>query len=322
MTKIRVWTTGESGNMARFFAHQSEFTHLMPPEEWRNYQTAWGKELDIRDEKAVMSFLERYQPDIVYHAAAVVGSERVDHNSFDSWTTNFEATTRLFVLANMMKIPMVYFSTSAIYDIDAPRPFTEDSPVKPRTNYGIQKYEAEKVFSTLYSPNTDPPGVIIRPCFNYGGPTDRQSQLARFVRAARNKRKMFEVTLGAFNKKDWMRIEDTARALIVIGKRLLVKNTPPILNISLNEPRDTIDYFFVLKVALESVNKGPVQLPIHYLDYQDYLGDHIVDNTLLKSLGWEPIFKGDIGFKTGIQTLAREVWNGPDLSDDFTALRE
>jgi nucleoside-diphosphate-sugar epimerase len=320
--KIRVWTTGEFGNMARVFTRQSEFTHLMPPEEWRTYQTVWGRELDIRNESTVMQFLERYSPDLIYHAAAVVGSERVDRHSFDSWTTNFEATTRLFVMAHMMKIPMVYFSTSAIYDVDAPRPFSERSPVKPRTNYGIQKYEAEKVFSTLYSPDSDPPGVIIRPCFNYGGAYDRQSQLARFVRAARNKRKKFDVSLGAFSKKDWMRVEDTTRALTLIGKRLLQKDVPPILNISLMEPRVVYGFFAKLKAALNRMNNLSGMVPIEYHDNLDYLRDHIVDNTLLKSLGWTPIFKGDIGFATGIETLAREVWNGPDLSDDFTAVRE
>jgi dTDP-4-dehydrorhamnose reductase len=220
----------------------------------------------------------------------------------------------------MMKIPMVYFSTSAIYDIDAERPFTELSPVKPRTNYGIQKHEAEKVFSTLYSPDSDPPGVIIRPCFNYGKPSDRQSQLARYIRAARNQRKMFEVSLGAFYKKDWMRIEDTTKALRIIGIKLLEKDLPPIVNISLNEPRDAISYFEFLKLTLR--DKGIPSIPIHYHDALDYLGDHIVDNTTLKSLGWEPSYGGIRGFEVGIRSLANEVWNGPNLSDDFTALKE
>ncbi len=117
------------------------------------------EELDITDLTSVERALERYQPQVVVHAAAYTDVARAETEKALCWKVNVGGTRNLVRAALPRDLHFVHISTDYVFWGDAGG-YREDDPVGPvRNYYALSKLAAEEVVRTL------PRYLIIRTSF-------------------------------------------------------------------------------------------------------------------------------------------------------------
>ncbi len=128
-----------------------------PVEEGYVYET-----MDILDKEQVLSVLEKYQPDVLIHTAAMTNVDTCHENNKACWNLNVEATKYLASLCDKMGIHFIYVSTDFVFD-GLNGPYKETDEPMPVSFYGESKLEGERVTQQM---NGD--WAIIRTILVYG----------------------------------------------------------------------------------------------------------------------------------------------------------
>lgn len=301
MKKIRVMFTGEEGNLAKAISaalNGHPFIEVVEPSLPVSYvggHHPWP-ELDVTNPTLMKTAVQISQANVVVHSAAVVNTDKCAGNPQRSVDVNILGTQNVIAACSEAGAKLMYFSTTATYDPspNMPRPFVESSPQKPPTLYGITKYAGE----LLVTGQKEVPYTVVRPCFIYGDPPrDHSSQLCRVavhhvLKTRTNKAGPTpRVTLNPLAFKDYMRVEDFADAVV----KLLELNSyiGHAFNVSAMVARPMRAYFDLLAYCLD---KQRVPLDMLWLPESDYMGDHIVDSSLLRNTtGWKPKYTMEDG---------------------------
>jgi nucleoside-diphosphate-sugar epimerase len=111
--------------------------------------------------------------DAVYHLAAQAGVRDSWGNQFDVYIRqNIRATQRLLEAAKGLPLRrFVYASSSSVYGLTPDMPFTESSPLRPLSPYGVSKLAAENL-AFLYFRGYGVPTISLR-FFTVYGPGQR-----------------------------------------------------------------------------------------------------------------------------------------------------
>jgi dTDP-4-dehydrorhamnose reductase len=142
----RIFLTGASGflggNFCHFHADELEIHALCNnhPVSFENVK-AYG--CDLRNESQVTGLLDRIQPDVLIHLAALSQPNDCARNPGLSKAINVDATVLLAKLANEAGIGFLFTSTDLVFDGEH-APYAENDVPKPMNLYGEHKAEAEK----------------------------------------------------------------------------------------------------------------------------------------------------------------------------------
>jgi dTDP-4-dehydrorhamnose reductase len=110
--------------------------------------------LDVRDAAAVQREVERLRPAAVIHTAY----------RQDDRATTLEGAAAVAEAAAAVGARLVHVSTDVLFDGTKPRPYTEEDPPSPITDYGRAKAEAEGAVRTAH-----PGALVVRTSLIYGG---------------------------------------------------------------------------------------------------------------------------------------------------------
>ncbi len=101
------------------------------------------KELDLIDKKAVFNFLEKENPDVVIHCAALTGIRECEQNQEFTWQTNVEGTRNLVeAVEKHSSSYFVYVSTACVFHGDVGNYVETDIPY-PKNFYALTKLLGE-----------------------------------------------------------------------------------------------------------------------------------------------------------------------------------
>lgn len=300
---MKILFTGEQGQLARTIMARLGSEYVVKVDD--AHKTRVSKhhpwlELNVTDPIALCNAFTDEKPDVVVHSAAVVNTDKCAADPARSVAVNLMGTQNVLDACRHFGAKMLYFSTTATYD-PAPnmqRPFTEFSPQRAPTMYGITKYAGEM----LVTGQRKVPYMVVRPCFIYGDPPfDHSSQLCR-VAVHEALRQLWPqeagpapaVTLDPNALKDYMRVEDFAVAVCQILELDSWKGE--VFNVSAMKPRPMGQYFDMLRRAMRISH-----LDMTWRPEADYMGDHTVDSSRLRACtGW----RSEICMEDGIQMLA------------------
>jgi dTDP-4-dehydrorhamnose reductase len=101
-------------------------------------------DFDIRDEKAVGSFLRRVRPDVVLHAAAYVDVDGAESDRELAESVNVDGTANMARASREVGARMIYFSTDYVFDGAKKSPYIEADPPNPLSVYGRTKLAGER----------------------------------------------------------------------------------------------------------------------------------------------------------------------------------
>ena len=181
--------------------------------------------VDIRDRGALRRIFAGTQPDAVLHLAAESHVDRSIDSPMDFVTTNVEGTVTLLEAATEYwdglenakreRFRFLHVSTDEVYGaLGAEGVFTETTPYRPNSPYAASKAASDH-FARAWHRTYGLP-VVTSHCSNNYGPYQMPEKLIPVVILAALEGRPIPVYGDGRNVRDWLFVEDHARALELI----------------------------------------------------------------------------------------------------------
>jgi dTDP-glucose 4,6-dehydratase len=277
---------------------------------------------DICDAVAVNAIFAKYQPDAVVHLAAESHVDRSISGSDVFIKTNVLGTfTLLEAVREYLKsvrrdhaidFRFIHVSTDEVYgSLGDDGLFTETTAYDPSSPYSASKAASDHLAKAWYRTYGMP--VIVSNCSNNYGPYHFPEKLIPLIILNALDRKMLPVYGDGSNVRDWLYVEDHARALGVILEKGVPGET---YNIGGRNERKNIEV--VRQICSWMDRLHPADASHHDLisfvtDRPGHDQRYAIDATKLETeLGW----RAQETFETGIEKTVRwylgnDGWWGP-----------
>jgi len=105
--------------------------------------------LDIRDIDGFKGYVNKTNPDIIFHLAAETDVDKCEIDPGHANTVNAQGTRNVALVCRERDIPMVYISTCGVFDGKKHEPYNEQDEPNPISAYTKAKYEGEKAVRSL-----------------------------------------------------------------------------------------------------------------------------------------------------------------------------
>ena len=303
--------------------YAGNLANLKDVEDKPNYQFV---KMDICDFEQIYALMQEYEIDGVIHLAAESHVDRSIKDPFTFARTNVMGTLSLLQAAKLYweSLPEKYegkrfyhISTDEVYgalDFDNEL-FTEDTKYNPHSPYSASKASSDH-FVRAYHDTYGLPTIVTNCSNNYGPYQFPEKLIPLFINNIRQ-RKPLPVYGKGENVRDWLYVEDHARAIDLIfheGK------TAETYNIGGFNEWKNID---LIKVMIKTVDRILGNPEGHSLDLITYVTDRLghdaryaIDSTKLQQeLGWEP----SLQFEEGIEKTVRWYLDHQEWMDNITS---
>lgn len=289
-----------------------------------NYQF---EKADITDEAAIESLFEKYQFDAVIHLAA---ESHVDRSIMDPLAfvkTNVLGTTILLNSCRKnwkgkMEGKLFYHvSTDEVYgSLGESGFFTEETPYDPHSPYSASKAASDH-FVMAYHDTYGIPVVMSNCSNNYGSHHFPEKLIPLMINNIKNNKPLPVYGKGE-NVRDWLFVEDHARAIDVIFHKGRIGES---YNVGGFNEWKNIDLVHVLCKIMDQKLGRPegtsAQLITYVTDRPGHDLRYAIDASKLnKELGWYPSLQFEEGLeKTVDWYLSNEEWIQRITSGDYQA---
>lgn len=311
--------------------YASTLTSLDSIADQPNYEFVRG---DITDAVAVGAVLRRFDPDVVVHLAAESHVDRSIDGPGEFIQTNVVGTFTLLqaALEHWRALPeprrsafrFHHVSTDEVYgSLGAEGLFTEETPYDPRSPYSASKAGSDHLVSAWHHTYGLP--TLITNCSNNYGPYHFPEKLIPLVTLKALEGAPLPVYGKGENVRDWLFVEDHARALQTVFERGKPGET---YNVGGNAERRNIDVVQRICEILDRLR--PRADGKSYAEQISFVTDrpghdlrYAIDASKLKrELGWEPRETFETGLeKTVAWYLANEAWWRPIQERSYAGQR-
>jgi dTDP-glucose 4,6-dehydratase len=279
---------------------------------------------DICDAKALHAIFEVEQPDAVVHLAAETHVDRSITGAGAFVNTNVVGTFTLLEAAQRYletktgaarrSFRFVHVSTDEVYgSLGARGLFHENTVYNPSSPYSASKAAADHLAMAWHRTYGLP--VIVSNCSNNYGPCQFPEKLIPLTILNALEGKKIPVYGGGLNVRDWLYVDDHARALDLIVKRGVPGNK---YNVGSRNERTNLHVVKAICAILERIQ--PARARTRYADLITFVEDrpghdlrYAIDPTRIeRELGWRAQVDFEAGLeKTVVWYLANEKWWRP-----------
>ena len=276
--------------------------------------------MDICDFDAVLALLQQREVDGIIHLAAESHVDRSIKDPFTFARTNVMGTLSLLQAARCYweSLPERYegkrfyhISTDEVYGALEfnDELFTEQTPYNPHSPYSASKASSDH-FVRAYCDTYGMPTIVTNCSNNYGPYQFPEKLIPLFINNIR-KGKPLPVYGKGENVRDWLYVEDHARAIDTIFHKGVVGET---YNIGGNNEWRNIDLVKVLVKCVDEALGNPEGHSLGLITYvTDRLGHdarYAIDSSKLqRELGWSPSLEFEEGIEKTVQWyLENEAW--------------
>jgi dTDP-glucose 4,6-dehydratase len=287
-----------------------------------NYTFAKG---DILDVEFLVDLFNKHEFDGVIHLAAESHVDRSLHNPTEFANTNIIGTLHLLRTAyaawngNFEGKRFYHISTDEVYgSVEPGKYFTEETPVNPHSPYSASKASSDH-FVHAFDNSYGLPTVISR-CSNNYGPYHFPEKLIPLLINNIINNKPLPVYGKGENIRDWLFVEDHARAIDMIfhkGKR------GEVYNIGGNNEWKNIDLVnFLCRLMDKKLNReegASAKLITFVKDRPGHDLRYAIDpSKLISETGWRPETSFEVGLeKTVDWYLTNQEWLSNVTSGEY-----
>ena len=288
--------------------------NLRDVESCSNYTFVQG---DICDFEAVLALMKEHRIDGVIHLAAESHVDRSISNPFEFAQTNVIGTLSLLQAAHHYweSLPERYegkrfyhISTDEVYgalEIDGGM-FREDTPYAPHSPYSASKASSDHFVRAFHDTYGMP--TVISNCSNNYGPNQYPEKLIPLFIKNICEGKSLPVYGKGENVRDWLYVEDHARAIDLIFHKGGVAET---YNIGGNNEWRNIDLIHLLikEVDHQLGNEEGHSLPLisYVTDRAGHDLRYAIDSSKLqRELGWSPSLQFEEGIRRTVAWYLKE----------------
>ncbi len=301
--------------------------NLRDIEKKPNYEFIRG---DIVDTEFIEDLFKRHSFDGVIHLAAESHVDRSISSPMEFIFTNLVGTanllnaTRTSWKGQCENKRFYHISTDEVYgSLEDVGFFTEDTPYDPRSPYSASKAGSDHLVRAYF--NTFGLPAVISNCSNNYGPNQFPEKLIPLaINNIKNNRNIPVYGKGE-NIRDWLYVEDHARAIDIIFHRGIVGET---YNIGGNNEWKNIDLIRKLCEIMDRKLSRPSGTSAELIGFvRDRAGHDLryaIDSSKIQQeLGWSPSLKFEEGLeKTVAWYLDNEEWLEHIVSGDYAKYYE
>lgn len=268
--------------------------------------------VDICDREEVERVFDEYQPDVVMHLAAESHVDRSIDGPSEFVRTNIVGTCVLLEVARhyfssltaekKKKFRFHHVSTDEVYgDLGATSDlFTEETPYSPSSPYSASKASSDHLVRAWARTYGLP--ILITNCSNNYGPFQFPEKLIPLMILNAIERKPLPVYGRGTQVRDWLYVDDHARALYVVATKGRLGET---YNIGGHNEKQNIE---VVNVLCETLNEMLAEdfdyrsLIVFVEDRPGHDQRYAIDASKIEmELGWRP----DENFEAGIRKTVK-----------------
>jgi dTDP-glucose 4,6-dehydratase len=300
--------------------YAGNLANLKDIEDRPNYVFVKGDICELDD---MLSLFEQYAIDGVIHLAAESHVDRSIKDPFTFARTNVMGTLSLLQAAKMTwegdyaGKRFYHISTDEVYgalDFDETL-FTEDTRYNPHSPYSASKASSDH-FVRAYHDTYGLPVVISNCSNNYGPYQFPEKLIPLFINNIRHNKPLPVYGKGE-NVRDWLFVEDHARAIDVIFHHGRDGET---YNIGGFNEWKNIDLIRVIVRTVDKLLNRPEGASDHLITFVTDRAGHdlryAIDSSKLKNeLGWEP----SLQFEEGIEKTVRWYLDNQEWMDNVTS---
>ncbi|OCG18730.1 MULTISPECIES: dTDP-glucose 4,6-dehydratase [unclassified Gilliamella] len=282
------------------------------------------KQIDICDRKSLDSTIIDFYPDIIMHLAAESHVDRSIDNPSAFIETNIigtytllEATLAYWKALDRSKQSTFRFhhiSTDEVYgDLHGTNDlFTEKTPYSPSSPYSASKASSDHLVRAWYRTFGLP--IVLTNCSNNYGPYHFPEKLIPLMILNALEGKPLPVYGNGQQVRDWLYVEDHARALYLVATKAKVGQT---YNIGGHNEQKNIDVVNIICELLEELAPNKPNGINYYKDLITHVSDrpghdqrYAIDaSKIYQDLGWKPQETFESGMrKTVIWYLNNKSW--------------
>jgi dTDP-4-dehydrorhamnose reductase len=215
------------------------------------------QEMDVRDPNGVRRTFNEFQPEMVFHLAALTDVDGCEREPDAAYHTNTIGTQIMALACQIAQVPLIYISTHSVFDGNKCEPYIEFDNPNPQSWYSRSKYEGEKIVQSLLNRY-----YILRAGWMFGGGPEDKKFVAKIIERAKSMPEM-KVVDDKFGSPTYTR--DISRAAIRIcqtgyyGLYHSVNTGGPISRLEFAQK--ILEYAEVISCQLTPVNSAQFPLP-------------------------------------------------------------
>jgi len=277
--------------------------------------------VDICDAAGVARVFERHRPDAVMHLAAESHVDRSIDGPGEFIATNVVGTFTLLHAARSYwetreggardRFRFLHVSTDEVYgSLGSTGYFTETTPYDPRSPYSASKAASDHLARAWHHTYGLP--TVVTNCSNNYGPYHFPEKLIPLVILNAGAGKPLPIYGKGDNVRDWLYVEDHARALRLVLERGTVGET---YNIGGHNERTNLEVVRAICSLLDELAPGSRHAPHAGLiafvaDRPGHDRRYAIDaGKIGRELGWKPIETFESGLrKTVAWYLENDAW--------------
>lgn len=274
------------------------------------------EQVDICDRAAVDRVLKEHQPDAVMHLAAESHVDRSIDGPADFIETNIVGTYTMLEAVRQYwqtleaerrhNFRFHHISTDEVFgDLDGPENlFTEQTQYAPSSPYSASKASSDHLVRAWHRTYGLP--VLVTNCSNNYGPYHFPEKLIPLVILNALEGKPLPVYGKGEQIRDWLYVEDHARALYTVVTEGNIGET---YNIGGHNEKRNIDVVQAICGLLEELAPEKIARLTHYSDLITFVTDrpghdlrYAIDaSKIQKELGWAPAETFETGLRKTVQ---------------------
>ena len=282
------------------------------------------EQVDICDGPAVNAVFAKYQPDVVMHLAAESHVDRSIDGPGEFIQTNIVGTYTLLEAARAYrsqqseedkdKFRFHHISTDEVYgDLEGPEAlFREDTPYAPSSPYSASKAGSDHLVRAWGRTFGLP--ILITNCSNNYGPFHFPEKLIPLMILNALQGKPLPVYGEGNQVRDWLFVEDHARALVEVATKGVVGET---YNIGGHNEKQNIDVVKTVCCLLDELRPSEHAHIDRYEELITFVKDrpghdarYAIDASKIeRELGWRPKETFESGLRKTVEWyLNNEAW--------------
>lgn len=289
---------------------------------------------DICDQEAMDRAFADFRPDTIFHLAAeshvdrsidgpgafirtnVVGTATLLQSALKYWRTLPDASTPTptpSTCTSKQSFVFQHISTDEVYGtLGETGFFTEQTPYAPHSPYSASKASSDHLVRAWHDTYGLP--VKITNCSNNYGPYHFPEKLIPLVILNCLEQKPLPVYGKGANVRDWLYVEDHARALLLVNEKGGVGET---YNVGGHNERTNLEVVKTICRMMDELRPLPATSELKsYEDLITFVQDRpghdlryaIAPDKLMNDLGWKPRENFETGIRKTVQWYLDNAW--------------
>ncbi len=285
---MKILLTGSRGMVGQnILEHSAASSH--------QFLAPTSKELNLLDQLAVHTFIDKYAPDMIIHAAGIVGGIQANiAQPVKFLVDNMQMGLNIITQASQLGVKkFINLSSSCMYPRDAPNPLSEELILKGElepTNegYAIAKVTSTRLCEYINRENSNKLYKTIIPCNIYGRHDKFDPEhshmipavINKIVSAKQNNLKVIDIWGDGQARREFMYASDLADFMFYAIQNF--EHMPQNINVGLGHDYSINEYYREIArvVGYEGEFRHDLSKPVG-------MQQKLIDDTRLKSFGWQ-----------------------------------